>query len=58
MKRCTKGNTVDIIEKAEADERAREAKSTQVSKDKANKHLDKIKRQDYKQIQMLLNTSL
>jgi len=35
MKRCIEGKTFDIVKEAEADERTREAKGTQVCKDKA-----------------------
>jgi len=45
-KRCIEGNTFDIVKKAEADERAREAKSTQVCKDKAR--INKVKCWNYR----------
>ena len=35
MKRCIEGNTFDIVKKVEVDGKTREAKSTQVCKDKA-----------------------
>jgi len=41
MKRCIKGNTLDIVKKAEADKGAKEAKGTRVCEDEVNRHSSK-----------------